>query len=180
MECEAIIAHAAELPKQRGTVGYTEGHHVDETIRKSDVIWLPREDTKLRWLYDRLVLAALNANERCFYFRMDNYPNLSYGDIQFTEYHSDDAGEYKWHEDAPLVRSTERASERKLSLCVQLTESSEYEGGAFELVNAKLNGAYSDIGDVIVFPSFQSHRVTPVTRGIRRSLVLWFFGPPLS
>ena len=32
-------------------------------------------------------------------------------------------------------------------------------------------------GSIIVFPSFVEHRVTPVTEGIRYSLVSWFVGP---
>ena len=33
-------------------------------------------------------------------------------------------------------------------------------------------------GSVIVFPSFVWHRVTPVTKGTRYSLVLWTCGQP--
>ena len=33
------------------------------------------------------------------------------------------------------------------------------------------------IGTAIVFPSFMRHKVAPVTKGRRRSLVGWFLGP---
>ena len=32
-------------------------------------------------------------------------------------------------------------------------------------------------GTIIVFPSMLLHKVTPVTKGIRHSLVQWFSGP---
>ena len=34
-------------------------------------------------------------------------------------------------------------------------------------------------GQAIFFASFLRHRVAPVKKGIRRSLVMWFGGPPL-
>jgi predicted 2-oxoglutarate/Fe(II)-dependent dioxygenase YbiX len=33
-------------------------------------------------------------------------------------------------------------------------------------------------GSLVAFPSFMTHRVTPVTRGLRWSLVTWLEGPP--
>mgnify|MGYP001291082399 CR=1 FL=1 len=33
---------------------------------------------------------------------------------------------------------------------------------------------------VIVFASFLHHRVAPVTRGVRQSLVMWFGGEPFK
>jgi predicted 2-oxoglutarate/Fe(II)-dependent dioxygenase YbiX len=36
---------------------------------------------------------------------------------------------------------------------------------------------FRDKGSALFFPSFSYHRVKPVTRGIRRSLVCWFRGP---
>ena len=34
-------------------------------------------------------------------------------------------------------------------------------------------------GQAVFFASFIKHRVAPVTRGVRKSLVMWFGGPPL-
>ena len=35
-------------------------------------------------------------------------------------------------------------------------------------------------GSVIVFPSFVWHRVKPVTKGVRYSVVAWYGGPPFK
>jgi PKHD-type hydroxylase len=59
-----------------------------------------------------------------------------------------------------------------------LTDSALYEGGDLEIWQG---GEVRDktprgSGIVIIFPSYMMHRVTPVTKGVRRSLVLWVGG----
>jgi PKHD-type hydroxylase len=56
--------------------------------------------------------------------------------------------------------------------------NSDYEGGDFEMRGLKDKVPRLEEGSIIVFPSFLEHRVTPVTEGIRYSLVTWFVGPP--
>lgn len=60
---------------------------------------------------------------------------------------------------------------------VQLSDSSEYEGGDFELWTG---GGFKSLpkikGCCVLFPSFLLHRVTPVTQGTRKTLVLWIGG----
>jgi PKHD-type hydroxylase len=61
---------------------------------------------------------------------------------------------------------------------VQLSEASDYEGGDLEFFNARGEGAVRrPRGSVTFFPSYLAHRVSPVTRGLRRSLVAWACGP---
>jgi PKHD-type hydroxylase len=70
-------------------------------------------------------------------------------------------------------------SHRKLSLTVQLSDPAHYEGGVLQfMLNQKIVDAPKERGTVIVFPSFMMHRVTPVERGVRRSLVGWVSGHP--
>jgi PKHD-type hydroxylase len=55
-----------------------------------------------------------------------------------------------------------------------------YEGGDFELIVTSLDSPVTipkEKGKLIIFPSFLFHRVTPVTRGVRKSLVSWIYGP---
>lgn len=89
---------------------------------------------------------------------------------QLAEYRVGD--EYDWHLDIGPGASRMR----KLSLSAQLTDPGEYEGGDLEIRGAGLAGRAR--GTVILFPSFLLHRVTPVTRGVRRSLVAWATGNP--
>jgi PKHD-type hydroxylase len=63
-----------------------------------------------------------------------------------------------------------------------LSDPSEYEGGQFQMQTGspeedKLMTVEQLKGRVIGFPSFLLHRVTPVTKGTRKSLVIWVEGP---
>lgn len=68
---------------------------------------------------------------------------------------------------------------RKLSLTVQLSEESDYEGGGLRLEN-DTSGAFhlnKSIGEGVVFPSWIRHEIKPVTKGTRYALVAWQRGP---
>ena len=140
----------------------------DPSVRRSQVVMLENTD-QYRWLYERFWLAALNANRNNFCVDITGIE----GNIQLTRYDASDQGFYSWHTDfggaAPL---------RKISFSVQLSESGDYDGGDLELLcydpPVKLDRTR---GSVIAFPSFVAHRVTPVTRGTRWSLVAWITGP---
>ena len=78
-------------------------------------------------------------------------------------------------------------SVRKLSVTISLTDSSLYEGGnlKFDLgENADVENRFIECteirpqGSIIVFPSYNIHQVTPVTKGTRYSLVIWYYGRP--
>jgi PKHD-type hydroxylase len=98
-------------------------------------------------------------------------------EIQYAQY---DVGDfYKWHKD--LIIETDNAFQRKLSVSVQLSDPDTYEGGELEMQGlAKGHELPQNVlrkrGTVIVFPSFCVHRITPVTKGTRKSLVAWVEG----
>ena len=97
-------------------------------------------------------------------------------EIQFTEYHATEGGKYDWHHDVDWNNNS--GNDRKLSLTVQLSDPADYDGGDFEFSEVEaLPETAKYKGTVMVFPSYLAHRVTPVTRGVRRSLVAWFSGP---
>jgi PKHD-type hydroxylase len=63
-------------------------------------------------------------------------------------------------------------------MVLQLSDPSEYDGGDLELFIApNPTVATRKKGLIYIFPSWVLHRVTPVTRGIRKSLVIWITGP---
>lgn len=75
---------------------------------------------------------------------------------------------------------------RKLSLTLTLSDD-DYDGGDFEFniaQESKLEVTQCkqlrERGSIVVFPSFVSHRVTPITRGTRNSLVMWALGRPFK
>ena len=73
---------------------------------------------------------------------------------------------------------------RKLSMTVLLNDN--YEGGEFQFVTYNKEECdintpeFNKTGSIVVFPSDVEHRVTPVTKGIRYSLVVWFLGSPFK
>ena len=135
--------------------------------RKSDIVW-----TKEQWVYDLISPYMLTANEQAGW----KYNIVAAQDCQITRYTKD--GFYNWHVDG-IGSHTELDGEgttRKLSMSIIL--NSDYEGGDFEMRGLDNQVPRLEEGSIIVFPSFAEHRVTPVTEGIRYSLVSWFVGPP--
>lgn len=95
--------------------------------------------------------------------------------IQYTTYDSKQQGEFPLHTDTQMYGYP---STQKLTLIVGLTPQDNYEGGQLEIhiskqpISIKLMA-----GQAVVFPSSFPHRVTPVTRGVRHTLVSWYSGP---
>ena len=70
---------------------------------------------------------------------------------------------------------------RKISIVLQLSDPEEYEGGELEMfVSKDIQKIPKKKGAAVLFPSYCMHRVTPVTKGERRSIVLWVSGPALN
>ena len=105
---------------------------------------------------------------------------------QFTQYGKHDF--YNWHVDGHTDSYGEgphKGKMRKLSSILLLSEpGKDFEGGEFEMDFDSCGGKGKKIvtelkkGTFIVFPSFVKHRVKPVTKGIRHSMVLWHLGFP--
>ncbi len=143
----------------------------NKKVRKSNIKWIPQNGDWF-WLYEKLANMAVTANNAIWHFDLNQIPEM----IQYTEYHAP-AGHYDWHADiGPGL-----LSKRKVSITVQLSEPNEYEGGDLELfrggsMEGPFEKAERNAGCVVLFPSYLMHRVTPVTRGTRKSFVLWLGG----
>jgi PKHD-type hydroxylase len=152
--------------EKANTTGPTE-----DSVRNSHIRWIDYTE-KSAWLYNHLSELIQTANDEMWKF------DISYIDdsIQYTEYH-DNGGHYDWHLDV----GTYPVNHRKISVTIQLSDPDEYEGGNFEVMTSnKPDVAPRKKGCAILFPSYLLHRVTPVTKGIRRSLVVWVNGQPLK
>ena len=140
----------------------------EEELRKSRVGWIPMDQNFL-WLHAKLGEMVNIANKELWGFDISGMDEQ----IQYAEY-PENGGHYDWHMDT----GPDKFSRRKISITVQLSDPSEYEGGDLQI---KINAGQSDtpkgLGNVVIFPSYLLHRVTPVTKGLRRSLVLWITGP---
>lgn len=149
----------------------TIGENSDD-VRSSRIKWIP-QNTDWWWLYEKLADMAVQANNSLWNFNLYSLPEL----IQYTEYLASENGKYDWHQDfGPGM-----LSKRKVSLTIQLSDPSEYEGGELQLFRGgnperDIVSAPKKAGCVFIFPSYLMHRVTPVTKGVRKSFVLWVGG----
>ena len=98
-------------------------------------------------------------------------------------YESSVSGHYDWHQDSLGTwnsihnkpnRPNLHGKARKISMSLILND--DYEGGELEIFGQPKD--YYGQGSMIFFPSWMLHRVTPVTKGIRYSLVMWHIGAP--
>ena len=99
-------------------------------------------------------------------------------DIQYTIYDGEEQGHYDWHFDTFWANNTEY--DRKLSITIQLSDPNDYEGGDFIIdpqYEVPDKNKLRQKGTVFVFPSPIRHKVSPVKKGIRKSLVAWVEGP---
>lgn len=146
------------------------GGIINPIKRRSKVFWLPKTVEFLE-IYNLFFELLNKCNNEFYHFRITEMAEL----IQYTVYNSTDQGHYDWHLDV----GPEKAN-RKLSLVCNLTDPNEYEGGELQLHLGNIVVPEREKGTVIIFPSYLLHRVTPVTKGTRRTLVLWINGPSFT
>jgi PKHD-type hydroxylase len=151
-------------------IDFNDGNKDENSIRKSNIKWMAPEADKTEWIYYKLMQQALEANFNVWKFDLSHIKDA----IQYTEYNSEEQGGYDWHVDMgayPL-------NHRKISITVQLSDPDDYEGGDLEIWGPAVEPikAPRQKGAVVMFPSYMLHRITPVTKGVRKSLVLWVGG----
>ena len=141
---------------------------IRQDLRKSSVMFIennPQND----WIYRRMAGAAIKTNNERYWFDLLGF----HEQLQLTRYSAGDF--FEWH----LDFGAGDISVRKLSITVQLSDPNDYEGGDLQfMINQNIIDAPRERGTVIIFPSFILHRVTPITRGKRESIVGWGAGPP--
>ena len=159
--CDAIIEEGLKLVVDDAVVGQDELQRADEQIRKSKTSWFDQNS----WICGLTTHYMRLANSYAW-----NYQITGHEEAQFTIY--EPGGFYNFHEDSAKIGD----NYRKLSVVISISDPDDYEDGYFEFED----GTRPDIqkrGSIIVFPSFIKHRVVPVTKGTRYSLVNWFNGP---
>lgn len=165
-ELDQIVEYAKTLPTQDGQISQNKNI---TGIRSSQIAWISNNQ-EAGWIYDRLAFVARQINSKFYDF--DLYGFLE--DLQFTIYKESTEDHYTWHIDM----ADEAPAARKLSLVLQLSDPSEYEGGELQTMSGPNHCAVDrQKGLIAAFPSYMLHRVTPVTKGTRYSLVVWICGP---
>ena len=172
-QCDELCQMGRDLLPEESKIGHVKrGEDTNKQIRKSTVAFFPK-DNKHKFLYNRLVQDVVNVNRENFGFdKISLFENT-----QYTEYYGD-GGHYTWHPDAE-INGQNNGIVRKISMSVLLNDRSEFDGGDLEILTEGRKVSLQK-GDAVFFASFLLHRVTPLTRGTRKSLVQWFTGPPFK
>jgi PKHD-type hydroxylase len=162
-----IIVLGKRLNVQRASTGGSGVNCLDH--RKSFVSWISINEST-SWIFEKITSVVKEHNQKFYNFDLTMIERL-----QFTYYSSEEEGMYKQHVD-PLEWSNPH--NRKLSLVLQLSDPSEYEGGELKLhLGNTPTSIEKRLGLMVSFPSYTLHEVTPVTKGERYSLVVWVHGP---
>jgi PKHD-type hydroxylase len=164
-ELDRIIDQGNELGTHSGVVGNGDVN----SYRNCEVSWIPTDDPDHDWIYATLapVIQKVNAD----YFNFDITHILP---LQFTKYQAETNGHYRPHLDLGHA-----APNRKLSFSLQLSDPYTHTGGIlqFPYNRTEPEQAPRARGKIIFFPSYMLHEVTPITQGVRYSLVGWVAGP---
>jgi PKHD-type hydroxylase len=169
-ECKTLIDIALKKPKLEASIR-NDGNRtqsIDPTIRKNNVVWLSPQDKDMENYYRKLTDIVMELNHQFFKFDLYGFTEM----MQFTEYNQP-GDNYKQHIDKIFMSII-----RKLSIVVQLTDPSEYDGCNLELYSSYVPEIMTrSQGSIIAFPSYALHQVTPIIKGTRHSLVAWIGGP---
>jgi PKHD-type hydroxylase len=165
-QCQMIINAGRSEPRNDAQVGNEQGikgGKLDTKTRTSHISWIPFK--KMIEMYKKLEDVIKKTNNNHFGFNGMCINEMA----QYTEYPK--GGFYDWHVDND-VNFQHEPPVRKISMTCLLSPENEFEGGDLELM-AEGKVAKIKQGQAIFFASFIRHRVKPVTRGNRKSLVSW-------
>jgi PKHD-type hydroxylase len=160
--CNLVLQETEWAKKEQGQAG----GEVNTKVRITDVVWKSQMSP--------IGCVALNyinsANAQAGW----DYELIGTEEIQIGRYKKE--GHYDWHIDIEVPDN--KNIQRKLSMSIQLNDSSEYEGGKFEFKSLEdASQPKMQQGSIMVFPSFLEHRITPILSGTRYSAVTWAGGP---
>lgn len=143
-----------------------------DSIRVTKVAWFER-NAETEAFYARVEEIVLRLNAQFFHYDLSGLVSF-----QYARYDGTEGGHFDWHKDYGKDYGAPDQEPRKLSLSIQLSESADYQGGELEVRGGnQVDVAPKTRGTVIAFPSYVLHRVTPITSGARKSLVVWAVGP---
>lgn len=174
-ELKEIVFECEKALEPASTLGPTANY------RSSNIRFIKPEATVFnRNLFQRLNDTLTMINNSWYGFELNGFDG-----IQYTTYTAEQEGHYDWHMDICLgdqYLPVNMWEPRKLSMSLLLND--DFEGGEFQINLGNESDAVvalkNEKGRIIAFPSFMIHRVLPVTKGIRKSMVVWVTGPKFT
>jgi PKHD-type hydroxylase len=167
-----ILALPHWINTDRAQIGGPNGGTLNEEIRRTNIGWMGVTEETLS-IWKSIGNTISEVNRRYFHFDLTG----CYEPAQLGLYTDKEQSHYVWHTDASMQ---DNKAPRKLSMVLCLSNPCEFEGGELQIKveNDEIQKLELKLGRAWFFPSWVLHRVTPVTKGVRRSLVLWVGGPP--
>jgi len=183
-QCDEIIRLGQRQPPEVAKIGTSGKYEEDPTKlydastvnkdkRITTISWIPFNSPLTQPMYNIVDAWLKNINVNHFGFEGVKITEQA----QYTEYQVN--SHYDWHTDSDLFM-TKQPPVRKISMSCLLSKEDEFEGGDFQVQDHTNKPIHLKQGHAVFFASFVRHRVTPVTKGNRKSLVMWFGGPPLK
>ena len=159
-QCQKLMRY---LETGKPTESELAGNYDENILNKEVTINNEKLNNKLKMVFELSNLSIWKYNIQ----EMEKVKILRY----------ENGGKYKWHTDC----GSQETSLRKLTAIVQLSDETKYEGGDLEFGITDKSGknnytAPRTRGSITIFPAFLSHRVTPITKGKRYSLITWMLG----
>tara|TARA_R110000787_G_C13159972_1_gene419517 strand:- start:24 stop:581 length:558 start_codon:yes stop_codon:yes gene_type:complete len=110
-----------------------------------------------------------HTNTEAFNFNIQ--PLNKYDYVNYNTYTAKSKSEYDWHFDGEPF---EKKYTLKLTVLINLSEK-KFKGGDLYLWHGQNLHIkqFNEPGSVIIFPSFLPHKVTPLTKGERKTLTIW-------
>jgi PKHD-type hydroxylase len=173
-QCRLVIDAGRRQKPQKAQVGMGKpGGGLDTKKRTTTISWLPFDEMKE--MYAQVDSFIQKANRNHFGFEDVHVTEQA----QFTEY--PEGGFYDWHMDLNAFGQEGQNPIRKISMTLLLSDPSDFTGG--DLLFSEMGDSKPlplKQGQAIFFGSFLRHKVAPVKKGVRKSLVMWFGGPPFK
>ena len=189
--CDDIIKYGLQTREQMALTGGFGNQKLNQRQvkdlkkkRDSNIVWISEN-----WIYKELHPYIRHANTHAGWNFQWDFSEA----CQFTKYNKGQY--YDWHCDSwegvyNRPNDPSHGKKRKLSVTLSLSDDKDYKGGELEFDfrnkdpdkkrNTMICKQIRPKGSLVVFPSFMWHRVKPVTKGSRYSLVIWSLGWPFK
>ncbi len=189
--CDAIVKYGLQIKEQMAVTGGFGNNKLNrdqikdlKKKRDSNIVWI-NENWVYKEIHPFIRQANINAGWNFLWDWSESCQFTKYDKGQYYDWHCD-----SWERPYNQPNTISHGRMRKLSVTLSLSDEKDYSGGELEFdfrnldPNGKRNTAIckeiTPKGSLVVFPSFVWHRVKPVKKGSRYSLVIWNLGWPFK
>jgi len=168
----ALFADEIRRYKEEGLWDY-------EADRPKKGVLAKIRETKLNWLepahpMNKVLLDyVLETNKKVWHYNLSKQTPCQLGKYEVGSF-------FTWHQDGGYSYMETEVETRKLTAMMMVSAPGDFEGGEFEFYvgdSPYVRPPVSSQGSILVFDSHIWHRVKPVTKGVRYSLVSFIVGP---